>query len=188
MTDPPSAEEAPSTGGRRRRVVVVAAAVATVAALAVAGMVFGPSGDTGGRGQGRPAPAIELARLDAEGTVSLAALRGRPVVVNFFASWCVPCRKELPAFQAVHSRRGDEVAFLGVDHQDDRRGALGLLDETGVTFPSGHDPEGKVARAYGLFGMPSTVFVGADGTLLEVHTGELNESQLEEKISRLFGV
>jgi thiol-disulfide isomerase/thioredoxin len=110
------------------------------------------------------------------------------VLVNFFASWCVPCRKEMPAFQAVSAQLGDRVAFIGVNHNDDRAGALQLLADTGVRYPTGYDPEGHVAASYGLFGMPSTLFVGADGTLLETHTGEISRDQLEQTISRLFGV
>ena len=160
-----------------------------MAALIVGGLVFGtPDESTGGGRAGGPAAPIELERLDAEGRVSLAALQGRPVVVNFFASWCVPCRRELPAFQAVADRAGDRVAFLGIDHQDDRKGGLDLLADTGVRFPSGYDPEGKVARAYGLLGMPSTLFVSPDGVLLEAHTGEMSEAQLVRAVERHFGI
>ncbi len=134
------------------------------------------------------AKPFELPRLNGSGTVSLAALRGRPAVVNFFASWCVPCRKEMPALQAVSTKVQDRVAFLGVDHQDDRAGALQLLADTGVQYPTGYDPDGKVATSYGLFGMPTTLFVSPDGRLLEKHTGELSEAALTESISRLFGV
>jgi cytochrome c biogenesis protein CcmG/thiol:disulfide interchange protein DsbE len=134
------------------------------------------------------ATAFELPRLNGAGTVSLAALRGKPVVVNFFASWCVPCRQEMPALQTVSTKLKDKVAFLGVDHQDDRGGALALLNDTGVQYPTGYDPDGKVATSYGLFGMPTTLFVSPDGRLLEKHTGELSEAKLDETINRLFGL
>lgn len=160
-----------------------------VAALIVGGLVFStPDESTGGGRSGGPAEPIELPRLDGEGTISLADLRGRPVVVNFFASWCVPCRNEMPAFQAVSARLGDRVAFLGVDHQDDRIGGQDLMRETGIRYPAGYDPEGKVARAYGLFGMPTTLFVSPEGTLLETHTGELSEQDLLRAIERHFGI
>lgn len=165
-----------------------------VAGLAVAGWAFHvPSPGRAGGAVGGPAPPIELVRLDepsggGEGTVSLAALRGRPVVVNFFASWCVPCRKELPAFRDVAERYEGRVAFLGVNHQDTRSGGRAMLDEFDVPYAAGYDPKGEVAVEYGLFGMPSTVFVSAEGELLERHTGELSAAQLEESIDRLFGI
>ena len=180
-------ETAPARPGRRR--LWIAGGVAVVAALIVGGLVFGtPDETTGGGRAGGPAEPIELPRLDGEGTVSLADFRGRPVVVNFFASWCVPCRDEMPAFQAVSARLGDRVAFLGVDHQDDRKGGLDLMRETGIRYPAGYDPEGKVAQAYGLFGMPTTLFVSPEGTLLETHTGELDEQDLVRAIERHFGI
>jgi cytochrome c biogenesis protein CcmG/thiol:disulfide interchange protein DsbE len=178
---------APAAGAQRRTRLWVAGGIAVVAALVVGGLVFGSPDETSAGRSGGPAADIELPRLDGEGTVSLASFRGRPVVVNFFASWCVPCRKEMPAFQAVSERLGDRVAFLGVDHQDDRKGGLALLQDTGVRYPAGYDPDGKVAQAFGLFGMPTTLFVGPDGTLLETHTGELTEKQLLEAIERHFG-
>jgi cytochrome c biogenesis protein CcmG/thiol:disulfide interchange protein DsbE len=153
-----------------------------VVALVIAGLALS---QRGGDVQARD---FQLPRLNGAGTVSLASVKGRPVVINFFASWCVPCRHEMPALQAVATRVKDRVAFLGVDHQDDRDGALELLADTGVQYPTGYDPDGKVATSYGLFGMPTTLFVGMDGRLLDKHTGELSAAQLEETISRLFGV
>jgi len=188
MTEQEAAPARPARPGRRRW-LWIGGGVAVVAALVAGGLVFGTPDETGGGGRaGGPAAAIELPRLDGEGTVSLAALRGRPVVVNFFASWCIPCRKEMPAFQAVAERVGDRVAFLGVDHQDDRKGALALVADTGIRYPSGYDPDGEVARAYGLFGMPTTLFVAPDGTLLETHTGELSRDDLERALQRHFGI
>jgi cytochrome c biogenesis protein CcmG/thiol:disulfide interchange protein DsbE len=173
---------------------MVGAAVA-VLALGAVGLLVGVRGQSGTgaggvtqRGSGKLAPAIDLPRLNGDGNVSLASFRGRPVVVNFFASWCVPCRTEMPAFQAVSTQLKDRVAFMGVNHNDDRAGGLQLLADTGVRYPTGYDPNGRVAAAYGLFGMPSTLFIGADGRLLETHTGQITREQLEQTISRLFGV
>jgi cytochrome c biogenesis protein CcmG/thiol:disulfide interchange protein DsbE len=176
-------EEEPPRSSRRGW--VVGGAVAAVFAVAVVGLALA---QRGGEKETELAPPIELRRLGGEDTVSLASFRGRPVVVNFFASWCVPCRKELPAIQTVASKLGDRVAFLGVDHQDNERAALELVAETGVRFPSGYDPDGKVATSYGLFGMPTTLFVDAQGRLLDKHTGELTQAQLEASINRLFGI
>ena len=164
--------------------------VLAVVALAAGGYFFGQdSGDAGrDRGLGDSAPDIRLPELRGDGEVVLANLRGRPVVVNFFASWCVPCRKEMAAFQAASSRLGDRVSFVGVDHQDDRKGGQQLLADTGVRYPTGYDPDGTIAARYGLFGMPTTVFIGTDGKVLDKHTGELSQSDLEDAIARLFGI
>ncbi|MGH9180545.1 MAG: TlpA family protein disulfide reductase, partial [Acidimicrobiales bacterium] len=135
----------------------------------------------------RPAPAFELDNLRLGlPAVSLAAAGGRPVVLNFWASWCGPCLAELPAFQAVSDPVSDRVAVLGVNHRDGRNPALDLLAETGVTYPSGHDPEGRLAVAMGVRGMPTTVFISADGRMLERRTGALSEAQLEQILARLF--
>ena len=120
--------------------------------------------------------------------MSLRALRGKPVVVNFWASWCVPCRKEMPAFAAVHASLGDKVAFVGVNNKDFRDSAIKFMEQTGVRYPSGFDPQGGVAARYGVVGMPVTVFISEDGTVLETRTGELIGDELEQTINRLFGV
>lgn len=176
------------TPSRRRRRLVVGALIVGVAAIApvVAGSRGGLQTAPPVKGEGS-APAFELDNVrPGEAPVSLAAARGKPVVLNFWASWCVPCRREMPAFQAVHEATKDRVTFLGVNNQDQRDPALSLLAETGVSYSSGFDPAGKVALAYGLYGMPTTVFISADGQLLERKTGEIRRDELEATIDRLF--
>lgn len=137
----------------------------------------------------RTAPAFAVPDLrDETNTITLEEFRGRPVVLNFWASWCVPCRKEMPAFEALHDRLGNRVAFLGMNNQDSRRDALGLLRETKVSYPLGYDPAGRVARAYSLRGMPTTVFISAEGKILATQTGQMSESQLAEALRDFFGV
>lgn len=176
----------PSRRGRRTLWWVVGALV--VVGLAAAGWAFRTPEAGTGQALSGTAPPIDLERLDADGRVTLEQFAGRPVVLNFFASWCVPCRKELPAFREVARRLEGRVAFVGVNHQDNRKGALELIDEFDVPYPSGFDPRGGVAADYGLFGMPSTVFVSPAGDLLERHTGELSAATLEAAIERLFGI
>lgn len=140
----------------------------------------------GGHKRG-PAVRIELpdVRVGAP-AVSLAALSGKPVVLNFFASWCIPCTKELPAFQAVAADTKGRVAFVGINHQDNRDAAAKLMSETGVRYPAGFDPRGKVARAFGLRGMPTTIFISASGRVLERRNGEMSGADLRHAIDRLF--
>ena len=170
---------------RARRLAGAAAAIAVVV---VVGLVLA-RGRGGARTESapRPAPTFSLPDVvDPSARIDLVDYRGRPVVVNFWASWCVPCRKEMPGFQAAHQRFGDRVTFLGVNHQDGRTPARELLRQTAVTYRSGSDPDGKVASAYGLRGMPSTVFVSAAGQVVATRTGELSRSELEDKIEELF--
>lgn len=173
---------------RRRWPWVTALAVATAVAAASAAAWPGASGDLALTvALDGPAPGFDLENVrEGEPRVSLAGAAGQPVVVNVWASWCPPCRREMPALAAAHRRFGDRVAFLGVNHQDTRDLAVDLLDETGVTYPSGYDPEGSVALDYGLFGMPTTIFIAADGELLERRTGEMTLAELESTIGRLF--
>ncbi|MBW3548953.1 MAG: TlpA family protein disulfide reductase, partial [Actinobacteria bacterium] len=122
-----------------------------IAALAVVvgvALVTRPDGNDDGVAPvgGRQAPTFAVADLrDPDRTIELADYRGGPVVLNFWASWCVPCRREMPALQATHEELGDAVTFIGINHQDDRDAAMDLLAEVGVTYSSGFDPEGKVA-------------------------------------------
>lgn len=133
------------------------------------------------------APAFELANLEPSGpALTFESASGMPLVLNFWASWCVPCRRELPALGNVERLVGERIAFLGVNHQDDRDAALRLLEESGVAYPTGFDPDGQVAREFKLYGMPTTVFISADGEILERRTGEISQSQMVETIQRLF--
>jgi len=118
--------------------------------------------------------------------VDLASLRGQPVVVNFWASWCVPCRQEMPALEAVHERVANRVVFVGVDHQDSRQDALQFLRQTRVRYPSGYDPAGSIAPSFGLFGLPSTIFMSPRGEVIERRTGAFTEAQLQATVDRLY--
>ncbi len=121
---------------------------------------------------------------DGRGPVSLAELAGKPVVVNFFAAWCVPCREELPLLEAAHRRLDGRVAFVGIDTRDSRSQARDLLAETGVTFPAGYDPKGVLVDRYGLGrGLPATLFLDADGVIVEQVVGQLDRARLDAAIA-----
>ncbi len=177
-------------GRRRRARVWLAGAGAVVVAVVLAVLVGsgdGPDGSPPAVKGGGPAPSFELADVrQDEPSVSLPSFRGKPVVLNFWASWCVPCRREMPVFQAVADQFEGRVAFVGVNHQDSRRLALELLSETGVRYPSAYDPDGKVANAYRLFGMPTTVFISPQGSIVERRTGEMSGPELERAVERLL--
>lgn len=142
---------------------------------------------------GSPAP---LAALHAQANVllpggrralraRLAALEGHPVVVNVWASWCGPCRQEMPVFQRVALDRGREVAFLGVNLKDNRPAAKRFLADVPLSFPSYEDPDGRIFASYKVAGVPSTVFYDALGRQAYVHQGPyLNEKDLRTDIDR----
>jgi cytochrome c biogenesis protein CcmG, thiol:disulfide interchange protein DsbE len=100
------------------------------------------------------------------------ALRGHPIVINVWASWCVPCRAELPSVQRASLDWGKRVAFLGVDLTDNRGDAKKLLRKIPLTYPSYDDPDGKVARGYRLVGTPSTIYYDAAGKQTYIHQGQ----------------
>lgn len=137
----------------------------------------------------RAAPAFTVPDIrNPTATIEMSTFRGKPVILNFWASWCVPCRTELPAFRAAQRRLGDDVQFLGMSHQDNREDGLDLLARAEIGYPSGYDPKGDVARAYGLYGMPTTVFISADGRVVATRTGEMTEAQLVRAVQDLFDV
>jgi thiol-disulfide isomerase/thioredoxin len=109
---------------------------------------------------------------------------GRPTVVNFFAAWCDPCRRELPVLAAT-SREHTDVDFIGVDVADSRSNAVDLLDATHVAYAAGYDPDRQVARKYHLVGMPTTVFIKADGHVQAVVKGPVSPSALRKNLRKL---
>lgn len=134
-----------------------------------------------------PAPTFALPSLeDPAMTVALADYRGRPVVLNFWASWCVPCRREMPRLAAADRRVGDKIAFVGINYQDQRDDAAELARDTGVAFPSGIDSDGAVGRRYGLYGMPTTIFIDAQGEIVARHLGELSADALDDYLELLL--
>ena len=146
---------------------------------------------------GAPAPLASLHRQAAEllpggedaFDARLATLRGRPVVVNAWASWCTPCRYETPFFQRTSVRFGRRVAFLGVNPDDDTAKAKAFLREHPVSYPSYADPDEQIADEIGVrAGLPTTVFYGRDGKVAYVKQGQYrDEQQLAADIRRYAG-
>lgn len=131
------------------------------------------------------APSVEMVGFNGE-TVALADFAGTPVVLNFWASWCPFCIAEMPDFEDVSNARAGQVAFIGVNLQDDAGAADSLAVETGVTYQLARDPQGVVYSAFGGIGMPTTVFIDADGIVRDVVTGQLSRADLEARIDEHF--
>jgi len=116
---------------------------------------------------------------------TLDDLRGKPTVVNFFASWCAPCRAELPHFETTFQEFGTEVNFLGVATNDDRANANELIDDTGISFPVADDPNQELFFALDGFSMPTTVFINADGTVASTRVGVILAGELDTTVTEL---
>ena len=154
-----------------------ALAVGLVAAL-LALLVWRVVRDEEGQGlaravaAGRPvtAPAFDLERLDTEGRLSLESLRGKPAVINFWASWCAPCKDEIPVLEETWREHRDAgLVVLGIDSQDFKGDARKFARETGISYPIVHDGPGNTMRAYDLTGLPETYFLDRNGRLVCGH-------------------
>lgn len=142
---------------------------------------------------GQPAPDVTLTLLDGS-SLRLADLRGSVVALNFWASWCAPCKSELPRFQAISAtaaQTGEPVTIVGVGLKNDyEENARNLVSDLGLTFPIGFDTGGDDTRrgpielAFGVSNYPATVFIRPDGTVAAIHLGELSEDQLREYIDQ----
>jgi cytochrome c biogenesis protein CcmG/thiol:disulfide interchange protein DsbE len=169
---------------RRRVVAVVAATVVAGAGLGLWLLTHG-SDRAPVASLGRPAPPLDLPDVrPARPRVVLAGLRGTPVLVNFWATWCGPCRKEMPLFAAAAARLGSKVAIVGVDVKDNREAAERFLAARGAHYPSAYDPEASTRRSFTFVGLPVTVLVGRDGRVLDRVTGEVTRTRLDGLLER----
>lgn len=199
--------DAPDPASRSRfrpaNVLVVLAAVLVVALLTF-GLVANSSSttiDDGlARGEPVPAPDFELDVLDpgnlppklrdpvgaatADGRLSLDELRGTPVVLNFWASWCFPCREEAPALEQGWERDGKKgVVYLGLDMQDSSGDALEFIEEFSLSYPTVREPSNQVARSFGATGIPETFFITAQGEVVMHVRGAVSPEQLQDGVA-----
>jgi peroxiredoxin len=139
--------------------------------------------------QGFAAPGFTLDTLHGD-PITLSDLRGKAVVVNLWASWCPPCRAEMPALQAAYDAdrdRGLVVLAVNMTHQDSEADAAAFIEEFGLTFPVALDRDGTVARQYLLRALPSTYFVGPDGVIQQVIIGgPMSEATIRSAVSDLL--
>lgn len=135
---------------------------------------------------GESLPELTLTRFDG-GTVALSSLRGRPTVINLWASNCAPCVTEMPDIERVHQQVKDRITVVGVDTQDpSRKDADKLVARTGVTYDLAVDQNGALAQALGIVVLPTTVLVGADGRIVTSKAGALDEARLTSLIDKAF--
>src|SRR6266540_3401273 len=165
--------------------VVAVGLVAALLALLVWKTAFADRGNVAEAfrdGKKPLAKDFELQRLNGDGTLRLSSLRGKVIVVNFWAAWCDPCKREAPMFQAASERYGNRVAFIGVDTTDYSGDARAFLARYGVEYPNVRDPNGRVLREYGGLPLPRTFVIGPSWRVSAYIFGEAREEELESAI------
>lgn len=143
----------------------------------------------GGCGEDVPKEAATDFTIDQfdGGSFSLSAHKGRPVVINFFASWCIPCKAEAPALDKVYQEfKIKNVAFLGIAIQDTETKAKGFVEENGITFPAGLDEDGLIKESYGVYGIPVTYFIDKNGLINYTHAGILTEDLIRYELEKIL--
>jgi len=160
--------------------IIVASAIGILLALS-----YGLWSQSGPR-IGAQAPGFTLSLFDGE-ELSLKGLRGLVVVVNFWASWCLPCRDEAPVLERGWREYKDKgVVFVGVNVNDVTTNASAFLEEFTITYPNGPDPYDRISRAYHRTGVPETYLIGKDGRLVEQHIGPITEVSLRAALEELL--
>ena len=147
--------------------------------------ILSPADIAGAIQIGEPAPDFVLVSTDGE-EMTLSDFQGQPVIVNFWATWCAPCRFEMPELQeAVEAYAGDNLALLAVNREEEAETIIDFFAELSAdegidfTFPSLLDDRAEVAEAYGVFNMPTTYFINAEGVVTAVHRGPVVRSQID---------
>jgi len=176
-------EQSSPTAGRNKIGVVIAFAVI----LALLGLLaWGLRKVQAGPRESGMAPDFTITGFDGR-TVTLSELRGQVVIVNFWASWCPPCREEAAYLEETWRKyEGKGVIFIGVDWVDTEKEALAYIKEFDITYLNGPDIGTRAAQAYNIQGVPETFFVAKNGELRGVHIGPLASPQLDEKIEELL--
>jgi cytochrome c biogenesis protein CcmG/thiol:disulfide interchange protein DsbE len=134
---------------------------------------------------GHAAPDFSLSPISGGAPISLAGLRGSPVVLNFWASWCGPCVDEHAVLLEASRAFMPQVRFLGVVYDDSKEEAGRFLSEAGEGYPALLDPDGRVAVAYGIYGVPETFFIDAAGRIVAKKTGPLRKEDLDRHLELL---
>ena|ERR687893_828933 len=172
----------------RRLLAPVPLAVLGVVVALVALLAYGlASNEPDAEIAGDPAPALELPRLSGNGVGSLEDYRGRVVVLNFWASWCEPCREESPLLQRWQERLEKQGAtVLGVDTLDEIGHARAFVDEYGLTYPMLRDGDGSTREPFGILGFPETFVIDRHGRIAAIQRGPVTAEFMRERVAPLL--
>lgn len=191
----PSDADAPPSRRARLVVALVALVVVVVVAVVTVVVVTGSDDQSSGSGAGEVpeansakvgelAPDFAIHGLDG-GTVRLSDFRGKPVVLNFWASWCNPCRKEFPLFRSTLAANDGAYEMVGVDTGDLRGDAQRFAEQQHADWPIGFDTDNLVARGYGVDPLPQTFFIRPDGTIASHVIRGLNKPELKRELAKI---
>jgi len=133
---------------------------------------------------GKTAPDFQLQSLEGK-SVKLSDFRGKNIVLNFWASWCPPCREEMPEFQRIYTENSDSLVVIGVNLQESRESAEAFIKKLGITFPILLDPNAQVKDRYNVFTQPVTYFIDANGKIVDKKFGPLTTEEINEKIAKM---
>jgi thiol-disulfide isomerase/thioredoxin len=183
-------------GGSRKPLIIVALVAGLVVVLGVISLVVNHGGSSSGSltsstaKTGDPVPHFSLPKLSAAGSVRVpqdGGGRGKAAVLVFFASWCGPCRKEMPSLaEAVKKGEAGKAAVLGIDGSDGIAAATAFVTKTGMSFPVGVDSAYAVTSGrFGFVGLPETVFVNARGIITEIHYGATTPALLRQGVANM---
>ena len=185
-----TAADAQHNGNKRLR--IAAAALVVIGVLALTALLAlgltnrsSPTGRSGATRIHKPAPPINISLYNGGG-ISPERYAGKPLVVNFWASWCGPCRQEAPLFERLWREYGERgVVFIGVNIQDAHADARAYLSEFGITYPNGYDEGGRISVDYGVIGIPVTFFINREGVVERRWVGAVREAKLRLWIDEL---
>lgn len=143
--------------------------------------------DEGGTSAGKKAaPDFSLTLLDGD-DFHLNAQRQTPVMINFFASWCMPCREEVPALVRIQQEyEAKGISFVAIAVDDTEKDVREFVSRLGFSFLVGHDKTGEIKEAYGVYGLPTTFFIGRDGMISYFHPGSVSEALLRHELDKLL--
>lgn len=130
-------------------------------------------------------PSLRLPCLAERGHIDVSRLGGKPTLVNLWATWCGPCREEMPLLQAGYEKAGGRVQFVGIDTRDDPESAADYLPEVGVTYPQLVDPDGQLLQHSRIPGLPVTLLLDEDGVEVARHVGPLTREELADLLDQL---
>ncbi len=171
--------------------ILILAMVGAGAAYRVLQEQYKPETDTGSQNESVNTAPDFTVQDDAGQAVRLSDFSGKPMVVNFWATWCGPCKSELPAFEAAYHAYKDEVGFMMVNLTDGQRETVeavkAFIDQNGYSFPVYYDTEYSASQAYGVYSVPLTVFIDADGTIQNAQIGAMSADVLEGYLQELTG-
>jgi peroxiredoxin len=165
--------------------IITAIIIAAILIIGIPKSQVAKSGDKNiGISIGKTAPDFELQSLEGE-SVKLSDFSGKNVVLNFWASWCPPCREEMPEFQVIYAENQEKLVFIGVNLQESRENAESFVEKLGITFPILLDPDAQVKEMYNVFTQPVTYFIDSNGKIVDKKFGPLTSEEINEKIAKM---